>query len=98
MKFNMNRRALEKITASLVVILASVFAFGLILLIANAIFEWDIFTPQLEKVLYFLMASVLVITLTATLVNVMLNLSRLASFAQAIARHLIDYDQKTFKS
>lgn len=85
----MNRATLEKLTASLVVSLISVFAVGLILVIANAMFEWDIFPPFTEKILYFLGAASFVIILSAAFVNVMLNISRLAFFSQKIAEKLV---------
>ncbi len=84
----MNRSSLERITASLVVSLLTVLSLGFILIIANLIFEWDLFTPLAEKVLYFICLSMLVVILSATLINIMLNLSRLANFAQAMAQQL----------
>lgn len=76
----MSRTALEKITASLVVILTTVLSLGAILLIANAIFSWDIFPPFAEKILYFIGASCLVLIVASTLINIMLNISRLADY------------------
>lgn len=81
---HMSRTALEKLTASLVVILTTVLSLGAILLIANGIFSWDIFPPFTEKILYFIGASGLVIIIAATLVNIMLNISRLADYAGKI--------------
>lgn len=80
----MPRAALEKITASLVVFLTMILAFGMILLIANGIFSWDIFPPFFEKILYFIGASMLVLILAATLINIMLNISRLADYAERL--------------
>lgn len=84
----MNRNALEKITASLVVTLITVLTLGFILLVANLIFEWDIFPPFTEKLLYFFGLSMLLIIMAATLVNIMLNISRLAHYSEVVARLL----------
>jgi len=80
----MSRSFLERITASLVVTLTTTLALGFILLIANGIFSWDIFPPFAEKILYFLGASMLIIILSAVLINIMINLSRLAEYAGQI--------------
>ena len=82
----MSRSLLEKITASLVVSLVSVLALGMILLIANGIFSWDIFPPFFEKILYFLGASMFVLIVAATLINIMLNISRLADYAERLLK------------
>ncbi len=80
----MSRTFLERITASLVVALTTTLAFGSILLIANGIFAWDIFPPFLEKILYFFGASILVLIMSSALINIMLNVSRLAEYAGRI--------------
>lgn len=85
----MNRSILEKVTASIVVLLLTALSFGFIIMTANAIFSWDIFPPFTEKVLYFLAVSMLVIIVAATLINIMINISRLAQFAEMIARKLL---------
>ncbi len=90
----MNRNALERTTASLVVILTTVFALGVILIAANAIFSWDIFPPYLEKVFYFLALAFLTVILASTLINIMLNISRLAFFAQRITEKLYEKPHK----
>lgn len=87
----MSRTVLEKFTASLVVILTTAISLGLILVIANGIFSWDIFPPFTEKVLYFIGASGIVVILASTLVNIMLNISRLADNS---ARLLIELKKR----
>lgn len=84
----MNRTLLEEITASLVVFLVTVFAVGAILVVANGMFQWDLFPPSIEKVLYFFGLVVLIVTVAAAVINVMLNISRLAFFAQKITERL----------
>jgi hypothetical protein len=92
----MNRAALEKITASLVVILVTVLTLGFILMMANVIFEWDIFPPFTEKILYFFSFSMLIVIIAATLINIMLNLSRMAYFSELIARKMLEgYDKNS---
>lgn len=80
----MNRALLEQITASLVVFLTTVFTLGAILMAANTIFQWDLFPPSIEKLLYFLGFVTFAVTVAAAVINVMLNISRLAFFAQKI--------------
>ncbi len=86
----MKRDVIEKITASLVVILITVFTFGLILIIANLMFNWHIFPPFTEKIIYFLATACVVVSIGAAIINIMLNISRLAFFAEKIARHLLE--------
>lgn len=74
----MDRRRIEHITASLAVSLLFVMTVGAILAIANTMFQWDIFPPNIEKVLWFLLASCLAIIVSSVLVNVMINLSIIA--------------------
>lgn len=89
----MKRELLERLTASLVVVLTSIFTVGLILIVANAIFQWDIFTPFVERILYFLAATIFIIVMSSTLINIMINISRLAFFSQKIAEKLLDEDE-----
>jgi len=69
----MTRKQLEKITATLVVILATVLAFGGTLIVANLIFEWDLFTPAVERALYFIAATSLIFIISAVLINQVLK-------------------------
>jgi drug/metabolite transporter (DMT)-like permease len=80
----MDRRWLEKTTASLAVILLFFLTFATILAVANLIFEWDIFPPGVEKFLYFILASCVAIIISSVLVNVMINLSMLASNSERL--------------
>jgi hypothetical protein len=90
----MKRDIIEKITATLVVILITIFTFGLILIIANLMFEWHIFPPSVEKMIYFLAACCVVVSIGAAIINIMLNISRLAFFSEKIARHVLEADVK----
>lgn len=94
----MKRELLERLTASLVVVLTTVFAVGLILIVANGIFQWDIFTPFVEKILYFLAVTTLIIIMSSTLINIMINISRLAFFSQRIAEKLLDDDSTSSRT
>ncbi len=89
----MQRTILEKITASLVVLLTTVLTFGAILLIANGIFSWDIFPPFTEKILYFIGASGFIVIMASTIINIMLNISRLADYASEILNHTAHCDK-----
>lgn len=86
----MKRDVLEKLTASMVIIFTTVFATGIILVMANLIFEWDIFPPFMEKILAFIATSLFVIILSAAVINIMLNISRLAYFAEKIAKRITE--------
>lgn len=83
----MDRRKIEYITASLAVSLLFVMTLGAILAIANTMFNWDIFPPNIEKVLWFLLASCLAIIISSVLVNVMINLSIIASNSERFLNH-----------
>lgn len=74
----MDRRKIEHITTALAVSLLFIMTIGAILAIANTMFNWDIFPPNVEKVLWFLLASLLAIIVSSVLVNVMINLSIIA--------------------
>lgn len=69
---------LERITSSLVISLTMIVAFGAILLIADSIFAWDVFPPGVSLALYFIGASSLVVIMAATLINLMLSVSRIS--------------------
>lgn len=74
----MDRRKIENITASLAVLLLFAMTFDGILLMGDLFFNWDIFSPEVEKLIAFSMASCSVIIFSSVLVNVMLNLSIIA--------------------
>ena len=69
----MTRKQLEKITATLVVILATMLAFGGTLIVANLIFEWDLFSPTVEKTLYFIATTSLIFIISAVIINQVLK-------------------------
>jgi hypothetical protein len=74
----MDRRKIENITAALAVLLLFVMTFTGILLMGDLFFNWDIFSPDVEKLIGFALASCGVIIFSSVLVNVMLNLSIIA--------------------
>lgn len=90
----MNRSVLEKITASLVVTFITALSLGFILMAANVIFGWDIFPPFTEKILYFIALSMFIVIVAGTLINIMLNISRLAHFAELLAYHFLEKHDK----
>jgi hypothetical protein len=73
-----DRRKIEQFTASLAVFLLFFITIGAILAIANGIFEWDIFPPEIEKVLWFILGSCVAIIVSSVLVNIMINISIIA--------------------
>lgn len=82
----MDRRKIEQLTASLAVFLLFFITIGVILAIANTAFMWDIFPPDIEKVLWFIFASCIAIIISAVLVNVMLNLSIIALNSETLTK------------
>lgn len=81
----MNRRTIEKLTASIAVLLLFFITLGVIFTIADTTFNWDIFPPDVEKFLYFILGSCVAIIVSSVLVNVMINLSIIAINSDAIA-------------
>lgn len=86
----MNRKILEKATINLAVILMFAMTIGLILIFANFIFAWDIFTPATEKIIYFLGLCMLIVILASTFINLMINISRLAFFMEKITEKMYE--------
>ena len=68
----------------MVVLLVTVLTLGTILMFANLIFSWDLFPPFMEKILGFIAISMLLIIIAATLINIMLNLSRMGFLLEKI--------------
>ncbi len=92
----MDRRKIEQFTASIAVMLLFTITAFFILFIADQIFEWDIFTPAVEKVLGFVMASGVVIIITSILVNVMINFSIIAiNFDMLVEKFTDTHDKKS---
>jgi len=50
----MDRRKIEHFTASLAITLLFINTIGAILAAANTFFQWDIFPPHIEKVIWFI--------------------------------------------
>ena len=82
----MDRRKIEQISASLAVFLLFFMTLGVILFAADMFFGWDIFSPDIEKFLGFILVSTLIIIVSSVLVNVMLNLSIIAINSDSLAR------------
>ncbi len=74
----MDRRKIEEITAGIAVFLLFFVSVGGIFAIANGIFRWDLFPPYIEKVLWFIFGSCVVVIVASVLVNIMINISILA--------------------
>lgn len=72
----------------MVVFLTTVFCLGAILMFANAIFQWDLFPPGIEKIIYFLGFAIFAVAMASSIINLMLNVSRLTFFIQKIAEKL----------
>lgn len=74
----MDRRKLEQTTVTIAITLLFVMTLGLILLIADQFWMWDLFPANVEQVLGFIMAAFGIVIFSSVLVNIMLNLSIIA--------------------
>lgn len=84
----MNKTSLEKLTSSIAVSFLSILTVGAIILIADLIFQWNIFSPPVEKALSFIMISLGFIIFSSVIVNIMINISIIAaSFTEFIQSH-----------
>lgn len=79
----MDRKKIEQITASLAVMLLFVATLGVILAIANGVFNWNIFPPGIEKLIWFIFGSCIIIVISSVLVNIMINISIIAINSEA---------------
>lgn len=86
----MNRKKVENITATLAISLLFVMTIGAILTTADLMFNWDIFPPDIEKVLWFILASLMAIIISSVLVNVMINLSIISQNSESLSKHKKD--------
>lgn len=80
----MNKTKLEQLTSSIAVTFLSFLTIGGIFLLADTIFRWDIFPPDVEKALSFIMLSLGFIIFSSVIVNIMLNVSIIASTLREI--------------
>jgi len=74
----MDRRKIERLTASIAVFLLLFTTFAVIFFAADQFFNWDIFPPDVETFLGFVIVALVAIIFSSVLVNVMLNLSIIA--------------------
>lgn len=72
------RNGLEKMTASLAVILLTLMVFVVTLAMSNTIFNWDLFPPEIEKVGSVFMVSSALIIFSSVIINIMVNIGRIA--------------------
>lgn len=81
----MNKSTLEQLTSSIAVTFLFVLTIGGILLIADQFFKWNIFPPDVEKALAFIMVSLGCIIFSSVIVNIMLNISIIAESVREFA-------------
>lgn len=82
----MDRHKIEELTASLAVILLFFLTISGILFIGDMFFDWDLFPPNIEKVLGFILLSTLVIIISSVLVNIMINVSIIAINSDVLSK------------
>lgn len=87
-----DRKKIEQVTASIAVFLLAFITIGAILFTADMFFNWDIFPPDVEKVLGFLLLSTLVLIFSSVLINVIINVSIIAINTE----ELIKQDRKPY--
>lgn len=91
----MDRRKIETFTVSLAVLLLAIMTTVGIIGFADTFFDWNLFPPNIEKILWFLMVSGLILIVSSALVNIMINLSIIAISAQELlANHKKKHDSK----
>jgi hypothetical protein len=83
----MDKLKLEQLTSSIAVTFLSLLTVGGIILLADTIFGWDIFPPDIEKALSFIMLSLGFIIFSSVIVNIMLNVSLIASTLREFTDH-----------
>ena len=83
----MNKLRLEQLTSSIAVTFLSILTAGGIILLADTIFGWNIFPPDVEKALSFIMLSLGFIIFSSVIVNIMLNIGIVASTLRELANH-----------
>lgn len=90
----LKRDQIEGLSASIAVFLLIFMTIAGILAIANGIFDWDILPPSMERILWFIFASLMVIIVSAVLVNVMINISIIAvEVKKFVTSHSHKYDK-----
>ena len=93
----MNKQKIESFPSSLAVFLLLTLSLGFIVFFGDQIFSWDIFPPGIEKVLAFIMGTGLILIISSVMVNIMINLSIIATGTNVLlTKHLrIDPEPKT---
>ena len=76
---SIGKKGLEKLTASLAVVLLTIMVFVVTLAMSNTVFKWDLFPPEIEKMgSVFMVASFLIIS-SSVIINLMVNIGRIAA-------------------
>jgi len=75
----MERKTIEQVTASIAVSLVFLMTIGLIISIADTFFRWNLFSPSIQTILYFIMICFTILIVSTVLVNIMINISIIAS-------------------
>jgi len=75
----MKKKLIEQITSSIAVILLFLMTFTGITFFADLSFNWDLFPPNIETFLGFIMISGLIIIISSVMINIMINISIIAT-------------------
>lgn len=73
-----NRRQLEKTTASLAVTLLAMMTIALVLVVSNYIFRWDLFPRSIEQIGLVILLAVFFTIISSVIINIMLNIGIIA--------------------
>ena len=75
---SVGKKGLERLTTSLAIVLLTVMVFVVTLAMANAVFKWDLFPPEIEKMGSVFMVASFLIILSSVIINIMVNIGRIA--------------------
>lgn len=73
-----NRRQLEKTTASIAVTLLGLMTLALVLVASNYIFKWDLFPKSIEKIGLVILLSIFFTIVSSVIINIMINIGIIA--------------------
>ncbi len=75
---SIGKKGLERLTASLAVVLLTVMVFVVTLAMSNAVFKWDLFSPEIERMGSVFMVASFLIIFSSVIINIMVNIGRIA--------------------
>lgn len=83
-----NKKSLESTTIAIGLITIYISVIAITLSIADVVFSWDIFTPQVQKFMYVVVAFLGLLVMSSFILNLMINMSMISANLDYIARNL----------